>query len=150
MADGSDNVPNLEEEVEKRRQAVVDFIQGKGGVELLCEFPRYGELGFEEVVDIAPISRNTVSVRLKEAQRAGLIEVNHLTSESGTNKIYKLTKAGKHLQQEAHDRPFERLYHKIKALEEEMDAEKDELCSWVTEYLISTDPPGDRDRDLHP
>lgn len=122
MVPGIDDLPDPEEEAKKRQEAAKEFIEGKGGVQLLCEFPPFAELRFENLVAIAPVSRATVSSRLQEAEKAGIVEVDHVG-----NKTYKLTKTGQHLKQEAENRRFERLWSKIETLEEELEDEEAEL-----------------------
>lgn len=133
------------EEVKKRREATRRLFDQTGGVALLCEMPMFGEKGFDELVELVPASRSTVSSRLDDAQDAGFIEPTYVDSEFGTKKVYKFTNSGHTLRTKLQTRGIVRLYQKVRTLEEELEEDIDNFRSWAVE-AHSIHPPEDRER----
>ena len=75
--------------------ALLELLARKGATEVLRELER-GPKRFSEVVSILGtiVVRRTIARRLKELEKAGLIE-RQITEERPPHSIYMLTKKGK-------------------------------------------------------
>lgn len=109
---------------------------------------RYSDL--ESVLDI---SSATLSNRLDEACELHLMELTLDSTDYGTNKRYELTKPGRRLRSEMERRGIMRTYHRIRELEEQLDASMAGLNEWVAKDLYRREKPTfdpDLDPDFEP
>lgn len=151
MVSGGESNPNsLEDEVEAQYEAATTLLQSPRGIELLYNLSPYEEKRFQELKEIVGGSPNTLSARLSEAEKAGIIEPKHPPTEHGTKKIYSYTDRGREFRKELDQRNIFHLYQKIQILQEELDEYIDNFKEVLDDRFYSTHPPRDRDRDIHP
>lgn len=70
-----------------------DFLQRKGSVEIIVEIG-FGSTTFQNIEKAVLVSSSTISNRLNEGVKTGLIDVTHRPTEYGTQKRYELTNTG--------------------------------------------------------
>lgn len=137
------------EEAEAQYDAATTLVQSPRGLELLYKLDPYEEKRFDDLKEIVGGSPNTLQKRLREAQKARVIEVKHPPAEHGTKKVYSYTDGGLEFRHELEQRNIFHLHQKIETLQEELDEYIDDFKDELNERFYSVHPPKDRDRDIH-
>lgn len=97
---------------------IVDFLDGKGAVELFLVISPLGSR-FTDLKDELPITSTTLSNRLDEAEELGLITQLPSSEPQYRKQHYLLTKRGEYLQDKAWELRLPRLYRQIRELKYE-------------------------------
>ncbi len=105
------------------------FIKSAGAIEILCKLSR-GEKSFGELRELG-ISSGTLSKRLKEAIKLGLIkqEVRHEKDALKPKVVYRLTEEGKELLKSIEHvrKEYLKIKEEIRKLKEEIGRKEKEL-----------------------
>jgi len=138
-----------EERIEERKDAAETFFTSVGGVEVLSTLGLFEELSFNEMKEKMSCSPTTLSNRLDDAEKAGLIENTIVDSEHGTKKVYYYTSIGQNILTEFRRRDIDELFHQLQTLEEQLDKRSASLAEWMIEERIMV-PIDERDMDTQP
>jgi len=149
---GSDS----DEEID--REAIADFLNSAGGVELLIVASE-GGVRYSELEEKTTVSTSTINERYGEALDLGLIRGDARPNDGGVKKFYELTPLGKAIRRKIHKTGLDRLFWKIQELLDQYAEQSDAIQEWVSdedsnldylhEYMLfreeADEPPDDRD-----
>lgn len=106
-----------------------EFIRRTGAIEILCELSN-GEKSFGELKELG-ISSGTLSKRLKEAIKLGLIkqEIRHESDSLRPRIMYSLTKEGKELFKSIEHvrKEYSKIKEEIKRLKKEIKSKEKKI-----------------------
>lgn len=86
---------------------------------------------FQDLESAVLASSSTVSTRLTDGRKAGLIEIQHRPTDHGTQKRYTLTKLGKRVYNWAEKTDFHRKIRERRRVQHELDAKLEEFLGKV-------------------
>lgn len=117
-----EDVPKTRKELAEFRQEVCAFFEQTGAVALFCEIHWADGNRFTELAEAMGVSTSTVSRRLEEAVDLQILKVTLESTDYGTNKLYKLTKAGTHIRQILEQTGVKDAYLRLREVEREFDS----------------------------
>lgn len=100
---------------------------------------------FQDLESAVLASSSTVSTRLTDGREAGLIEIQHRSTDHGTQKRYALTKLGKRVYNWAEKTGFHRKIRERRRVQRELDAKLEEFLGKVNRdqtVLVQDATPG--------
>jgi DNA-binding HxlR family transcriptional regulator len=127
----------------------VEAYHGKtGAVELLCEVDVSGSQ-FTRLAEALGISRTTLTKRLNEGEKLGLLERVDLKGR-GTSHAYTLTETGAKLRMHLNQSGATETHRQLKRLQQEFDGQSEQLQKWVStnEEELAVTPEQNRYRRL--
>lgn len=131
----SDESEQEREELEEHKQAISAFLDRKGAVSVLCTVHIVQGSRFTDLNDELSISSSTLAKRLEEAFDLDLLERDFESTSYGANRLYQLTGAGEMVREQLRRTGVERLHERIQELEEQFDAQVNQVQQWVREEM---------------
>lgn len=108
--------------------SVEEFLQRKGGVGLLALLDQR-PMSYSEI----EITSSTLTERRNTAVEIGLVEMTLGDAEQGTKQVHRLTEMGEYLVDEMARTGAVSTYHQMRAYQQQLDQQTDEIVQWVGE-----------------
>jgi len=145
MSDGSSR--QYSPEVEEQLEGAVEFLSRAGAIGILREIDHTGGKRFTDLDEVVPVSSSTLTTRLSEAVKLGILGRSLEEKDGRTDTVYVPTKVGRRLRQRMQEQQLIRIYDELLDIEQEFDEEVKNLQEWTYEELpyVTGLPPADVD-----
>lgn len=128
---GKDWIKELREEFGADYEEILDFLDKKGAVEMLCLIEQEPKR-FDEIVDALNVSRATVNERRLQALNLDLIEPIEMKVDGSLRRGYNLTGVGSVLGLILKEKGVTRQYERLQIVRDEYETAKKEFLQ-ITE-----------------
>lgn len=112
------------------REAIQEFLELKGGVELLIVLGE-SDLRHDEFESEVPVSGSTFHLRRERASDLGLITRESRQVDDGFEDVYTLTAVGKAIARHARREGVAKLFWRLQELQKQYDELRDEVPEWI-------------------
>lgn len=145
MSEGSSR--QYSPEVEEQLEAAMEFIARAGAIGILREIDHTGGKRFTDLDEVVPVSSSTLTTRLGEAVKLGILVRNLEEKDGRTDTVYEQTKIARRLRQRMQEQQLIRIYDELRDIEQEFDEEVKKLQEWTYEELpyVTGIPPANVD-----
>lgn len=122
------------------REDLREFIQVKGGAELIFAIENDRGSIQKEIAEIVNISEPNLSNKLDIAVEVGLLEETRLAGDHGNAKRYQLTAKGSKLHTEFEERDLISKYRQKRELESDINSSIEDISKELDDILKGTTP----------
>lgn len=125
-------IPEQESENGVAAEELTGYLSRKGAVELFCEIESGGSR-FNELARALDISTTTLSKRLGEGQKVGLIQMKAMRGEQGAVHTYTFTESGRAVGHYLIDSQTIGAYQTLRQAQENFEEKAEKVREWTAE-----------------